>query len=59
MVKYYIQDLTKLILELKLKNWDKKQIQVLQQNLDKAIEMANEEESLYITNKDNDKSSDE
>tara|TARA_B110000503_G_scaffold137100_1_gene220691 strand:- start:390 stop:569 length:180 start_codon:yes stop_codon:yes gene_type:complete len=59
MVKYYIQDLTKLILELKLKNWDKKQIQVLQQNLDKAIKMSNEEESLYIANKDNNKPSNE
>lgn len=59
MIKYYIQDLIKLILELKAKNWDKKQIQILQQNLDKAIEMANEGESLYIANKDNNKSSDE
>ena len=42
MIKYYIQDLTNLILELKARNWDKKQIQVLQQKLDKAIKTKNE-----------------
>ena len=59
MIKYYIQDLTNLILELKARNWDKKQIQVLQQKLDKAINMANKGESLYMPNKANNKSSDE
>jgi hypothetical protein len=53
MIKYYIQDLTQLILELKLKNWDKKQIQILQQKLDKAIKLKNK------FNKDNNKSSNE
>ena len=53
MINYYVQYLTKLILELKAKNWDKKQIQVLQQKLDKAIKLKNE------INKDNIKSSDE
>ena len=47
MINYYVQYLTKLILDLKAKNWDKKQIQVLQQKLDKAIKTANE------VNKDN------
>ena len=42
MINYYIQDLTNLIIDLKAKNWDKKQIQVLQQKLDKAIKTANE-----------------
>ena len=49
MINYYVQYLTQLILDLKAKNWDKKQIQVLQQKLDKAIETANE------VNKDNNK----
>ena len=53
MINYYVQYLTNLILDLKTKNWDKKQIQVLQQKLDKAIETANE------VNKDNNKSSNE
>jgi hypothetical protein len=43
MINYYIEYLTNLILELKAKNWDKKQIQVLQQNLDKAIKLKNED----------------
>ena len=47
MINYYVQHLTNLILELKAKNWDKKQIQVLQQKLDKAIKLKNE------VNKDN------
>ena len=59
MINYYIQDLTNLIIELKARNWDKKQIQVLQQKLDKAINMANKGESLYMPNKANNKSSDE
>ena len=42
MINYYVQYLTNLILELKTKNGDKKQIQVLQQKLDKAIKTANE-----------------
>ena len=41
MINYYVQYLTNLILDLKSKNWDKKQIQILQQKLDKAIETAN------------------
>jgi hypothetical protein len=53
MINYYVQYLTKLILDLKAKNWDKKQIQVLQQKLDKAIKIKNE------VNKDNNKSSNE
>ena len=59
MINYYIQDLTNLILELKARNGDKKQIQVLQQKLDKAIKMANKGESLYMPNKDNNKPSNE
>ena len=59
MINYYIQDLTNLIIELKARNWDKKQIQILQQKLDKTIKMANKGESLYMPNKDNNKSSDE
>jgi hypothetical protein len=50
MINYYVQYLTNLILDLKAKNWDKKQIQVLQQKLDKAIKIKNE------ANKDNDPS---
>ena len=42
MINYYVQYLTNLILDLKAKNWDKKQIQVLQQKLDKAIKLKNE-----------------
>ena len=53
MINYYVQYLTQLILDLKSKNWDKKQIQVLQQKLDKAIKTSNE------TNKANNKSSNE
>lgn len=53
MINYYVQYLTQLILDLKAKNWDKKQIQVLQQKLDKAIKTANE------VNKDNNKPSNE
>ena len=53
MINYYVQYLTQLILDLKTKNWDKKQIQILQQKLDKAIKIKNE------VNKSNNKSSDE
>jgi len=42
MINYYVQHLTKKILKLKAKGGDKKQIQVLQQKLDKAIKTANE-----------------
>lgn len=59
MTNYYIQDLTKIILELKANNGPKGVIQKLQQNLDKAIKMANEGKPLYIANKDNNKSSNE
>jgi hypothetical protein len=52
-INYYVQYLTKLILDLKAKNWDKKQIQVLQQKLDRAIKLKNK------VNKDNNKSSNE
>ena len=47
MINYYVQYLTQLILELKAKDGDKKQVQLTQQKLDKAIETANE------VNKDN------
>ena len=53
MINYYAQYLTNLIIELKAKNGNKKQIQVLQQKLDKAIKLKNK------INKDNNKSSDE
>ena len=51
MINYYVQYLTNLILELKAKNngGDKKQVQLTQQKLDKAIKTANE------VNKDNNK----
>lgn len=50
MVNHYIEYITQLILELKAKNWDKKQIQILQQQLDEAIK---------TKDKANNKSSDE
>lgn len=53
MINYYVQHLTQLILELKAKGGDKKQVQILQQKLDKAIKTANE------ANKDNNNSSNE
>lgn len=43
MVNHYIEYITQLILELKAKNWDKKQIQVLQQQLDEAIKIKNKD----------------
>lgn len=54
MVNHYIEYITQLILELKAKNWDKKQIQVLQQKLDEAINTKNEanNKSSYEYNND-------
>lgn len=43
MVNHYIEYITQLILKLKAKNWDKKQIQVLQQQLDEAIKTKNKD----------------
>ena len=56
MINYYVQHLTQLILELKAKGGDKKQVQILQQKLDKAIKTANEANE---ANKDNNNSSNE
>ena len=47
MINYYVQHLTKQIIELKTNNGSKEAIQNLQQKLDKAIKIANE------VNKDN------
>ena len=47
MINYYVQHLTKQIIELKANNGSKEAIQNLQQKLDKAIKTANE------VNKDN------